>query len=447
MLRHLKAKQLQRSFHASRLLNIGEGENIFHTYKGQLGRLPVRLDESDEIFAGTTVDSRATVSTSERGPGRLVVLNNPRNLNRVDFGIAKTLLQQFKTYNINPWIPLITFYTSGSHTFSAGYDIQAIIRYIQQNDWTSVARTVKDFNKLTFYMATCDKPICTVVNGQMLGSGAALGAFSDYVLVNPGVTFASPEVSYGYIPDSGNLFLLSQMDKTFPGMGMFLALTGARLRGADLIHANIATHIGYPGAEHQILEFLAPIEGPVSKDRVHHAVMQVVESPKDIPTATFARDLVHFERCFSNKKSVEEIIEALQKEKTPWSERTLAALSKQSPTALKLAFRVMQEIISDNLPIDSVYNIGFRAGQHMMHHPDFKEGVRATFIESDAPKWSVEKLGQVDTEFIERCLEEPLTFEKHRTCDTQFPHDVWEEERVVQQFDKLLKQVGVTIKE
>jgi hypothetical protein len=96
MLRHLKAKQLQRSFHASRLLNIGEGENIFHTYKGQLGRLPVRLDESDEIFAGTTVDSRATVSTSERGPGRLVVLNNPRNLNRVDFGIAKTLLQQFK---------------------------------------------------------------------------------------------------------------------------------------------------------------------------------------------------------------------------------------------------------------------------------------------------------------------------------------------------------------
>lgn len=70
-------------------------------------------------------------------------------------------------YNFNPSIPLATFYATGSNTFSAGYDTQAIMRAILQNDWATVAKIVREYNKLAFFMATCDKPIATVAKGQI----------------------------------------------------------------------------------------------------------------------------------------------------------------------------------------------------------------------------------------------------------------------------------------
>lgn len=69
-----------------------------------------------------------------------------------------------------------------------------------------------------------------------MNSGIALSAFTDYAIVTPGTSFASFDVSTGAVPDSGNLFMLAQVEKKYPGFGVFLALTGARIKGADLVY-------------------------------------------------------------------------------------------------------------------------------------------------------------------------------------------------------------------
>jgi enoyl-CoA hydratase/carnithine racemase len=48
-----------------------------------------------------------------------------------------------------------------------------------------------------------------------------------------------PENSIGFYPDVGVPFYLSRMKRNF---GMFLALTGSRLKSYDCLHFGIGTH-------------------------------------------------------------------------------------------------------------------------------------------------------------------------------------------------------------
>lgn len=50
---------------------------------------------------------------------------------------------------------------------------------------------------------------------------------------------AMPETALGLFPDVGGSYFLSRLNGN---LGMFLALTGYRLKGADVLHAGLATH-------------------------------------------------------------------------------------------------------------------------------------------------------------------------------------------------------------
>ena len=47
------------------------------------------------------------------------------------------------------------------------------------------------------------------------------------------------ETAIGFFPDVGGSYFLSRLKG---GMGMYLALTGARLKGRDAVEAGVATH-------------------------------------------------------------------------------------------------------------------------------------------------------------------------------------------------------------
>ena len=59
--------------------------------------------------------------------------------------------------------------------------------------------------------------------------------------------FAMPECAIGLVPDVGGGFFLPRL----PGqLGMFLGLTGHRLKGWDCLKAGIATHAASEEAPH-----------------------------------------------------------------------------------------------------------------------------------------------------------------------------------------------------
>lgn len=72
-----------------------------------------------------------------------------------------------------------------------------------------------------------------------MGGGVGISLFGNYRIATETSLFAMPETQIGFVPDVGVSHHLSRMPDN---LGKFLALSGYRLKGYDLVHAGIATH-------------------------------------------------------------------------------------------------------------------------------------------------------------------------------------------------------------
>ena len=77
-----------------------------------------------------------------------------------------------------------------------------------------------------------------------MGGGVGISVHGKYRLATSISKFAMPETAIGFHPDVGGSFFLSRLDGS---LGMFLALTGHRLKGQEIVYARIATHFIHNG--------------------------------------------------------------------------------------------------------------------------------------------------------------------------------------------------------
>jgi enoyl-CoA hydratase len=195
------------------------------------------------------------------------------------------------------------------------------------------------------------------------------------------MVFAMPETGIGLFPDVGGSFFLPRC----PGeIGMFLGLTGFRLKTPDCIYAGIATDFVPTARWGTLLEALANGTTPDT----------AIAGLKDIIPDTFL--LEHrsgIDRIFSGN-SVEDILAALDAEHEDWSADIAGTIRSKSPTSLKIAFRQIRE--GKSLDFDDCMRMEFRMVNRIVAGHDFYEGVRAVIIDKDnAPKWQPAELSGV----------------------------------------------------
>jgi enoyl-CoA hydratase len=193
--------------------------------------------------------------------------------------------------------------------------------------------------------------------------------------------FAMPETGIGLFPDVGGSYFLPRC----PGqIGMYLALTGARLRTADTLYAGVATHF-VPAAKWDglVAQFA---EGAVPDD----ALKAVAET---VPGDFLGEHRAEIDRIFAGN-SVEEILAALDAEGTDWAGDTAKTIRTKSPTSLKITFRQIRE--GARLAFDDCMRMEFRMVNRVIAGHDFYEGVRATILDKDgAPNWKPADLRDV----------------------------------------------------
>ncbi|WZZ28639.1 hypothetical protein YC2023_012040 [Brassica napus] len=86
-----------------------------------------------------------------------------------------------------------------------------------------------------------------------MGGGASLMVPMKFSVVTEKTVFATPEASIGFHTDCGFSYIHSRL----PGhLGEFLALTGARLNGKELVAVGMATHF-VPSALHGLKDHVA----------------------------------------------------------------------------------------------------------------------------------------------------------------------------------------------
>jgi enoyl-CoA hydratase len=331
-----------------------------------------------------------------KGRAGVITLNKPETLNAVTDAMLTALNDQLDIWETEPSVRRVLIKAVAGRAFSAGGDIRHLYEcgIRGQYDFDFFAREYR----LNARIAKFPKPYIALLDGIAMGGGVGVSFHGSHRIAGDNVVFAMPEVGIGFFPDIGASHFLSRLaGKT----GLYLALTGTRIRAHDTVWSGLATH----GCRSQDLTALEKLicEEEDWEDRLnshHQTFLGERVGPQLLESASIWIDR-HFGRS-----SVDEIVNSLaaaashDDEESGWAIETLKALKRNSPTSLEIAFRQITR--GAVLDIDACMKMEYRIVSRILAGHDFYEGIRAAIIDKDrAPKWQPETLQSVDAGQIE----------------------------------------------
>jgi enoyl-CoA hydratase len=229
--------------------------------------------------------------------------------------------------------------------------------------------------RLNHLLFTYAKPTVAFMDGIVMGGGVGISQPCKFRVATENTRFAMPETAIGLFPDVGGGWYLSRL----PGRtGQFLALTGARLDGAECRHLGLATHFipsfALDDVKARILAEPQRIE----------AILD--ESSAPAPDARIAGSREAIDRLFASDE-YEEILAALEADGSEWARKELATVRTKSPQACKVSLRMLYDgarVQDFAHEMRQEYAVATRVVQRH----DFVEGVRALLIDKDnLPRW------------------------------------------------------------
>lgn len=204
------------------------------------------------------------------------------------------------------------------------------------------------------------------------------------------------ETSVGFSGASGASYYLSRLRNN---VGIYLALTGFRLRGFDLKKVGLATHFVESRKLKMLEKNLQTLTNPdeIEKLLASHAVI-----PMTFETE-FDQILPKIEECF-DASSVDEIYDKLKKDGSKWAKDTIKLLNTKSPTSLKVCHR--QLYLGKMLKLTDCLQMEYRiALQHLIVDSDLREGCRAVLYEQTDPKWNPPTIAEVTKSKVDAFFE------------------------------------------
>lgn len=302
--------------------------------------------------------------------GRLT-LNRPKALNALDLDMIRQLTAALDEWRDDPSVHAVVLTGAGERAFCAGGDIRAIRDAALAGDDETISAFFGEEYALNARIAAYLKPFVSLIDGFCMGGGIGLSVHGRIRVASEGAQFAMPETAIALFPDVGATYMLPRL----PGeLGMYLGLTGARLTGADSVHAGLATHFVHKA------DFPA-LNAALARD----GVAALAGFARELPPFSLAPHRDAIDRCFG-QVSIEAIEQALRGEGSEWAAETLAILEKMSPSSLHWSFDILRE--GANRALGQCLEAEFDLVMRVTHHPDFAEGVRAMVIDKDrAPKW------------------------------------------------------------
>lgn len=328
-------------------------------------------------------ESQAEVLCRIEGRVGRITLNRPQAIHALTTNMCRLMTEALLAWRDNPAVELVLLDHAGERGFCAGGDIRMLAE-----SGAGDGRLAREFfyieyrlNHLLFHYP---KPTVAIMDGITMGGGVGLSRPCRFRVATERTTFAMPETGIGLFPDVGGGWYLSRMPDHF---GLWLALTGARIKAADCELLGIATDFVESA---RIAELKAAIVDDPA--RVETLLTEFEADAGRPPLAAHQDEIAHI----FGSDSVEAILSALEAAGTEWATEQLKVLATKSPQTMKVAFRQLQlggraATFAENMAME------YRIGARVVQRPDFLEGVRAVIVEKDnAPKWNPARAEEVD---------------------------------------------------
>ncbi|HWD48885.1 MAG TPA: enoyl-CoA hydratase/isomerase family protein [Rhizomicrobium sp.] len=326
------------------------------------------------------VGPEAEILFERRGALGLITLNRPKALNALTRDMCVSMKQQLDNWAKDAVVKAVVVRGTGDRAFCAGGDIRAL--YESGKGGTPYALDFyRDEYILDATIKHYPKPYIALIHGIDMGGGVGVSVNGAYRVAAENLTFAMPETGIGLFPDVGGSYFLPRC----PGqIGMYLGLTGARLKTPETLYAGIATHF-IPMAKWDAL--IASFSNGEPPDHV------LASRAEPAPETFLIEHREAIDRIFA-ANAVEEILSSLDAEHEDWTDEAAKTIRTKSPTSLKVAFRQIRE--GAKLAFDDCMRMEFRLVNRIVAGHDFYEGVRATIVDKDgAPKWQPAELADV----------------------------------------------------
>ncbi|TVV70687.1 enoyl-CoA hydratase/isomerase family protein [Sphingomonas solaris] len=331
----------------------------------------------------------------EGGAGRLR-LNRPRALHALTRDMCLAITQALLAWRDDPAVRLVLLDHAPSadgdpklsRGFCAGGDVRALWESARV-DGVAARDFFRDEYQTNHLLFTFAKPIVAFMHGITMGGGVGISQPAKYRVVTERTVFAMPETGIGLFPDVGGGWYLSRL----PGrMGEFVALTGARLDGADCVALGLATHF-IPSADLDAVKARL-IAAP---DEVEAILAAATTAPP--PSAILTRQ-AEIDRLFAADR-YEDILDALEADGGEWATAQRAVLAEKSPMACKVSLRLVRQG-RDHRDFAEEMRVEYRLACHIVQRHDFVEGVRALLVDKDnAPQWDPPAPGRVSDHLID----------------------------------------------
>jgi enoyl-CoA hydratase len=307
------------------------------------------------------------------GTGGRIRLNRPKAIHALNHPMCDAMINALLEWREDPAIRLVIIDHAEGRGFCAGGDIRAIAESGAKDGVDARAFFYSEY-QLNHLLFTYAKPVVAFMDGITMGGGVGISQPAKYRVATERTMYAMPESGIGLFPDVGGGWYLSRL----PGrVGQFLALTGARLDGADCLALGLATHFI---AGDKLDEFKALlIADPAQIDAI-------LARYGETPAARIVEQRPQIDRLFASDH-YEDVLAALKADGSEWAEKELATLAKKSPTTCKVSLHLLRQALQHSDFADEM-RVEYRVAAHICQRHDFIEGVRALIIDKDNnPRW------------------------------------------------------------
>ncbi len=328
------------------------------------------------------------ITRIENGIGR-ITLNRPQALHALNTDMCRRMSEAMTKWASDANVKMLMIdHAEGTRGFCAGGDIRMVAQ--------SGRKAGEDFFRIEYTLNTqikrFPKPHVALLDGVTMGGGVGISIHGSHRVATENTLFAMPETGIGLFPDVGGSWFLPRLEGE---LGTWLALTGARLKGRDVLSAGIATN--YVASE-KLPEVKARMLAGEAPDAV---LADYAEEPQ---APAYAEHLDIINHCFS-RPTITDICLALKMADDDWATAQADILKTRSPLSMAVSLEQLRRG-ARMASFEDIMRMEYRIACHIIRTHDFSEGVRAVIEDKDhAPKWLPETPAGVSPDQVEAMFE------------------------------------------